>query len=270
MRERPSPCVLRAFGAEHAALRRVTGGQGATFRAGDIAIKRCDEPEESEWLGRILTEIKEDGFRVARPMRSPNGRFVVDGWCAHRWVSGSPRLRGRWGEAVAALRAFHRALREVRRPRLFDRRTNMFAVADRIAWDEEPLKRAGNLGTDGARLLRCLRPVRARSQLIQGDPSEGNFLFDGDLPPAVIDVAPYWRPADYSVAVFVADGVAWSKAPRELLACVRRVPEIDQLLARAVLFRLIVGKLFRRGDAVPRRSAAYAPVIDAVVEWSGR
>jgi hypothetical protein len=156
----------------------------------------------------------------------------------------------------------------VPRPELFDRRTNVFAVSDRLAWGEAPLGLAGNLGKDGDRILRCLRPVNARSQLIQGDPSQGNLLFDdGDLPPAVIDVAPYWRPAEYALAMFVADGIAWSKAPLTLLDSVRRVPEMEQLLARAVLFRLIVGKLFRGGRAIARRSSAYAPVIDAIVEW---
>src|SRR5688500_2342897 len=190
MPARPPASVRSAFRVNGVALKRVAGGQGTSWRGGGIALKPWDEPEEGRWRGSVLAGIEEDGFRVARPVRAADGRYVVDGWCAYGWQAGSPRLRGCWKEAIAAIRAFHRALRDVRRPALFDRRKNPFAVADRIAWGEVPLKRVGSLGPDGDRLLRRLRPVRARSQLIQGDPSEGNLLFARDGPPAIIDMAP--------------------------------------------------------------------------------
>jgi hypothetical protein len=163
----------------------------------------------------------------------------------------------------------HRALRAVPRPALLDRRTNVFALADRVAWGEMSMDRAGDLGPDGERLLRRLRPVAMPSQLVHADPSEGNLLFADGLPPALIDISPYWRPAEYGVAMFVADAIAWSGAPVELLERVRATPEMAQLLARAVLFRLIVAKLWRGGDdGVAARSVAYAPVIEAVELWT--
>jgi uncharacterized protein (TIGR02569 family) len=246
----------------------VAGGQGITFRAGDVALKPCEHAQEAQWLGEVLERVEENGFRLSRPVRAAHGPFVVDGWCAFSWVDGETTLRGRWSEAVAAIRAFHHMLSHVSRPELLDRRENVFALADRLAWGDLPIERAGPLGTDGERLLRVLRPVTASAQLIHGDPSEGNLLFQEGLAPAIIDVAPYWHPPEYAVAMFVADGIAWSGATLELLTRVRDVSEMRQLLARAVLFRLIVAKLFRGGDAgVAIRSAAYAPVVDAVERW---
>jgi uncharacterized protein (TIGR02569 family) len=267
----PPPTVLCAFELDVAAAspQLVPGGQGTTYRADGIALKPCDEPEEAEWLGSVLSQIEEDGFRIARPVRSRSGRFVVEGWCAYRWMSGETDLRGRWNESIAAIWAFSRALRDVPEPELLDRRQNVFAVADRMAWGEVPMGEiADSLGPDGRRLIRHLRPVTAPAQLIHGDPSEGNLLFAPRLPPAVIDVAPYWHPAEYAIAMFVADAIAWSRAPAELLSAIQDVPEMDQFLARAVLFRLLVARLWRGGDeGVAARSSAYAPVIEAINRW---
>jgi uncharacterized protein (TIGR02569 family) len=267
----PSASVLDAFGVngEAHSLRPVPGGQGITYRVGDVALKPCDEPEEAEWLGAVLSEIREDGFRVARPVRANDERFVVQGWCAYRWMTGDSDLRGRWNEAMSAIRAFSRALRDVPKPELIDRRQNVFAVADRMAWGEVPMGEiTDTLGPGGGRLVQRLRPMITPPQLIHGDPSEGNLLFAPGLAPAVIDVAPYWHPPEYAIAMFVADAVAWSHAPAELLNEIQDLPEMDQLLARAVLFRLLVARLWQGGDeGVAARSSAYALVIEAIDRW---
>jgi uncharacterized protein (TIGR02569 family) len=264
----PSTEILRAFGVD-AAPSPVAGGQHTTHRARAVALKPCDDAEEAEWVGVVLSEIEQVGFRVARPIRAVSGSFVAGGWTAFHWIEGETSLRGRWSQAIAAIRAFHQALRAVPRPCLFNRRTNVFAVADRSAWGEVPMTGVGDLGRDGDLLLHRLRPLCIPSQLVHADPSEGNLLFTDGLPPAIIDFAPYWRPAEYAVAMFIADAIAWSDAPHGLLDDVREVPGMAQLLLRAVLFRLIVAKLWRGGDAgVARRSSAYAPVIDAVVRWT--
>ena len=87
-------------------------------------------------------------------------------------------------------------------------------------------------------LLARRRAVEVASQLVHGDLG-GNVLFDDELPPAVIDLSPYWRPAPYADAIVVADAVAGEGAPDELVdAHLRRHGE--QLLLRAVLFRVAV------------------------------
>ena len=69
-------------------------------------------------------------------------------------------------------------------------------------------------------LLDRLAPLLAREwsgsppQVIHGDIG-GNVLFAdaSGLPPAVIDVSPYYRPRSFADAVLVADAVAWDDAP---------------------------------------------------------
>jgi uncharacterized protein (TIGR02569 family) len=179
------------------------------------------------WQAEVLGSLAPDGFRVAAPLRARDGALVVDGWTA--W----PRLEGRheprWADIVAVGERFHRALAGVARPAVLDARNDPWARADRSAWDDD----AGHAEPEVARLLAARRPVDAPDQLIHGDLS-GNVLFDDDLPPAVIDFSPYWRPAAYASAIVVADAVAWYGAGPALLATVDR-----QLLIRAVLFRLL-------------------------------
>ena len=75
-------------------------------------------------------------------------------------------------------------------------------------------------------------------QLVHGDLG-GNVLFHDALPPAVIDVSPYWRPAGYAGAIVVADAVAWGGAGDEIVEGLLR-HQGEQLLLRAVLFRVAV------------------------------
>ena len=82
----------------------------------------------------------------------------------------------------------------------------------------------------------------------------GNVLFHDTLPPAVIDVSPYWRPAAYADAIVVADTVAWSGAGDEVVERLLRA-QGDQLLLRAVLFRVATD---------PREVDAYERVITLI------
>jgi uncharacterized protein (TIGR02569 family) len=263
MMRSPPDHVLAAFGAAHSLPCPVQGGQGTTFRAGGLAIKKCDDIERTEWLSTVTEAVGEHGFRLARPVRACSGQFVVEGWCATQWVEGTTAIEGRWQEAIEALQAFHRALRDVPWSPVLHRMDNPYDRADAAVWGQWPGE--VNIGPTAERLRGLLRPVTLPSQLIQGDPSEGNLLFAPGQSPGIIDVAPCWHPADYGIAMLIADGIAWSGAPMGLLAHVASWPEMDQLLIRAILFRLYVGYMFRGGeDAAERRANAYAPVIEAV------
>jgi len=149
---------------------------------------------------------------------------VIDGWTAGEYVPGehSPR---RWREIIAVGERFHRALAGVPRPdALIDARTDPWAVGDRVAWGETPCPELDDI-------LSALEPVDAPSQLIHGDLT-GNVLFHDDLPPAIIDFAPYWRPTEFASAIVVADAITWEGAPAELADAVQR-----QFLIRALVYR---------------------------------
>ena len=64
-------------------------------------------------------------------------------------------------------------------------------------------------------------------------------MFHDQLPPAVIDVSPFWRPVEYADAIVVADALAWGDADDSLAEGLLQ-RQGDQLLLRAVLFRVAV------------------------------
>ncbi len=115
-------------------------------------------------------------------------------------------------------------------------------------------------------LLAALRPVRLEAQLVHGDLG-GNVLFAAGEPPAVIDFSPYWRPAGLALAIAAADALMWSGADPASLDELAGQPELGQLLARALVYRLVTEIIFRHGDAAGLAAAARAaaPVTGLVL-----
>lgn len=67
----------------------------------------------------------------------------------------------------------------------------------------------------------------------------GNVLFAVGLPPAIIDFSPYWRPVAYAEAVAAVDGALWFDAGAQVLPLAETGRLSVQLLARALIFRLV-------------------------------
>jgi uncharacterized protein (TIGR02569 family) len=257
----PPADVLAAFGASDAPT-RLAGGRGDAWRAGDIVVKPADESEVGlAWQADVLAEVPPDIVRVARPTRSATGAFVVDGWCASTFCVGRHEPR-RWLDVIAAGRRFHRSLHDVPRPAFLEARSDRWAVADRAAWGDAsiaPYLDAPHV----ARLAQHLAPIRDRSQLIHGDLT-GNVLFADPLPPAVIDLSAYWRPVGFATAIVVADALTWEGGTVADVAPVAEGDQFGQLLARALLFRIVADVELDRGSIdVPL--AAYLPAVDLAV-----
>lgn len=228
------------------------GGQGRSWRVGDVVLKPADRSaDELEWEATALGRLTPSGFRVALPRRARDGRVVVDGWHATEYQPGERRPRS-WAEILDAGAAFHRAVAGERRPAFVDRRTHRWAVADRVAWGELPVDPFLGLPLVAV-LARAMRPLAAPSQLVHGDLG-GNVLLADGLPPAIIDMTLYWRPAAYASAIVIVDALAWEDADEAIVALVRDVEGIDQHLIRALLFRLLAE---REPAKVAHR---YAPV----------
>jgi len=240
---RPPHSVLAAYGV--ADPQPLAGGQGDAFRAGPIVLKPAGEPAQAEWLATTLDGLDAGaGLRIVRPVRSLTGRWVVDGWAAWEWVPGQHRT-GQWEAVLDVSERFHRRVAGVPwSPALVA--SHRWARADRVAWGEL----AADLPEVARPLLDRRQPVDLACQLIHGDLG-GNVLFHDSLPPAVIDVSPYWRPPDYADAIVVADAVAWHGAGDELVDWLLR-RQGEQLLLRAVLFRIAVDH---------REAAAFRRVI---------
>ncbi|BCJ47486.1 TIGR02569 family protein [Actinoplanes ianthinogenes] len=226
--------MLRAFGVNGEAL-PLTGGQGTSWIAGDLVLKPDAGPLQ-EWLARALADVTGDGFRLASPVPALDGAWIVHGWSATRWVQGAEpdySTVSTWQQILAAGRAFHRALAQVDRPVFLDLRQDWWAQADRAAWRERTTRFLPEFAALADRLQEVLEPL-GHPQIVHGDLT-GNVLVAPGLPPAVIDVSPYWRPPAYAEGVVVADALCWHDAPPSLWRTLNVSPAA---VARALLFRM--------------------------------
>lgn len=258
--DRPPPTVLDAFDTT-AALVPLPGGHATAWRSGGMVLKPLDmSPEELDWQNHVLGDI--DGapdVRVAPPLRAHDDRLIVEGWTAWRFEPGAPPS-GLWSEVMAAGHALHRHLRHHERPPFLDRRDDPLARGDRVAWEEDHLDLIAAVPHIAA-LLAARRPVTLRPQLIHGDLTD-NVLIEPGLPPAVIDLSLYWRPANYASAVVVADAVVFRGADTGLMAQTTAMEGIEfpQLLIRALIFRAVADHLLAPEKA-PIWADMFAPAV---------
>ncbi len=206
----PSAPVVAAFGLEGEPV-PLQGGQGNSWLVAQAVLKPCDMPLPAlQWQAELLTQlVGRDDLRVSVPLRATDGAWTSSGWTAWRHQPGV-HLPGRWHEIVAVGQRLHRALQDEPKPAFLADRTDIWAIADRVAWAELPAEEhAGTKHLD--KLIRALRPVSGVAQLVHGDLT-GNVLFHPHLPPLVIDLSPYWRPPAFASAVVIADALVFEGA----------------------------------------------------------
>ncbi len=256
----PPSAVLSAFGVSGTPV-ALDGGQEASWRVGDVILKPLDLSEpELEWQAQTFASISCEGFRVAHPLCAPDGSLVVGGWCAWEAVEGRHAARC-WPKIIAIGERFHSALVGVPRPDFIARRTDRWAVGDRVAWGELSAAEFAHV-KHLPRLAAALRPVETPCQLIHGDLT-GNVLFDERLPPAVIDFSPYWRPTPFASAIVVADALVWEGADESVLDAVAHVEDFGQYLLRALIYRTVTDRLFRSSEPIrPDDADPYRPAVE--------
>ncbi|WP_130341929.1 TIGR02569 family protein [Herbihabitans rhizosphaerae] len=232
----PPQHVLAAFGAKDGVPEPV--GTGPVWRAGDTAFRPATNPAQASWVAQTLGELEVTDLRVGRPLRSSDGRYVVGGWVAFKFVEG--RHEPRYDDMVAASLRLHQATADLDRPRFLGNGADVFTIADRVAWDAEEAPMDPKLG---GRLFDVFsgscRPVHQPLQVVHGD-LFGNMLFDGDEAPGITDFTPFFRPAEWAAAVIVVDAIAWGGADDGLVSRWSHLSEWPQMVLRALLFRLAV------------------------------
>jgi uncharacterized protein (TIGR02569 family) len=231
----PSAEVLHAFQVQ-GTPQRLPGGEGTSFVVNDVVFKPVANEAESIWRAEVLSTIHMNGFIVTTPLKTRTGLWTHQGWEASLFLQGK-EVKGRWSEKIAVCRKFHQALQIFPKPDFLAAANHPWAVADRMIWGEQPLEYGEPLKKIMARLEKMLRPIDAECQLIHGDMS-GNILFNESLPPAVIDVSPYWRPAEYAVAIIIVDSVVWEGAGDDILDEMPNTFLANQLLIRAAMWRI--------------------------------
>ena len=250
----PPEHVLTAFGVR--ADQELTPLAGAleqsAWRAGSVVLKpvQAPNPGEAEWVAAVLDVIVEDGFRVIKPVRTADGRWLEDGWTAWRWFDGDHERRA-WPELIAAAAAFHRAaLAAIAaasvdvRPAWIDTRSHRWARAEATVWHGAPLPPTLNTSQLENSLYEravALGPPltadeHADAQVVHGDVASNALRLHDDGAIALIDVSPGWRTAG-SVGVQIAvEAVTWFHGDPALLDGLSPAD-----MARACAFRLLCG-----------------------------
>jgi uncharacterized protein (TIGR02569 family) len=260
----PSQMALEGF-AVRGDPQPLEGGENISWLVGDTVLKRVDVPEpQLEWQASLFVGLKDDAaFRVPCAVRSESGSLVVDGWYAMTYLPGRHE-RGRWVDIVLAGEAFHQAVASVPRPTFIDTREDPWAIGDRVAWGELAI---GSVPETKhlRRLTDHLRAIDSPSQLIHGDLT-GNVLFDDVLPPAILDLSPYFRPPTFASAIVVADALVWEGADASLLEEVARDANFPQYLLRACIYRAVTDRLFLLDQPLrPDADDPYLPAIELAI-----
>jgi uncharacterized protein (TIGR02569 family) len=262
--------VLAGFGLAGAPVELLHPSSKRSWRCGDLVLVRASDPAETAFVSGVLEQLDVEGLRVARPVRSSDGRWVLSGWAAHRFVTGT--VQDRFDDVLQLSVAVHAAVADLPRPRVLRARDDATVIADGLTWtagDHRDL-----LGDDhGARLFGALAdrraPVELPDQLVHADLLR-SVVFAGQAPPALVGLRPVWRPAPWAAAVVVLDAIAHRSASVDLAEqWAGRFPSWSQLLLRALLFR-IAEALLDPGSGHPHRlvellaaAESMAPVLPA-------
>ena len=251
---------MAAFGQKSGEPQPLGGAWEGGWRSGEIVLSMIADHARAAWSAKVRETLFVDGLRLARPVSSTDGRYVVSGWRADTFVSGEPEPRH--DEVVSAGVRLHEATATLERPRFLTQTpvppwtdVDVFTTADRAAWEERPLQSLP-LGapalpeTDDRQQARELltqlaglrKPTKGSPQLVHGD-LYGTVLFAGAAAPGIVDITPYWRPASWAAGVVVVDALAWGDADDGLVERWDALPEWSQMLLRALMFRLAVHAL---------------------------
>ena len=264
--EPPPEHVLAAFGLGGGQPIPLGAGWEGGWRCGEVVLSLVADHARAAWSAKVRETLFVDGVRLARPVRSTDGRFVVAGWRADTFVAGSPEPRH--DEVVSVAVRLHEATAKLERPRFLTQPpvapwsdVDVFIAADRAAWEDRPLHslpsgaRVSPGSADGQRSVDLInqlaglrKPTKSASQLVHGD-LYGTVLFAGTAAPGITDITPYWRPASWAAGVVVVDALSWGEADDGLIDRWSALPEWPQMLLRALMFRLAVHALHPRATA---------------------
>lgn len=257
----PDADALAAFGVDGPPV-LLAGGEGLSFHVADVVVKRVGDVSESEWTQALLSRVEPNAFRIADPVATAEGRWVHDGWMASRFVDGLRPLAPAWTEIIDAGLRFCDAAERVRHDgaEVLARRTHRWAVADRVAWGEQQVQLESEAADVHDQLMRFVQvPVRRDEQLVHADLT-GNVFVDPEGSPVILDVSPYLRPREWAAAVVVADAVLWNGADLSLARSFARDAASRDLLARALIFRMVAEQL----AGSPRHGGFLQPYRDVL------
>ncbi|MBA3234006.1 MAG: phosphotransferase [Propionibacteriales bacterium] len=234
----PPDELCRAFGVDAGAATLLDGGQGRTWRVGDLVLKPVDHVVEHAWVSDVFSGWSQTQVRVPEPVCTLDGSRSYAGWAAHRWLEGrTASMRSNADKIRHASDCFHEAVADLAPPEFIARREDAWSYGDRVAWEDAPPLGEARTVRQIEALRAAYTTVTAPAQVIHGDIG-GNVLLEPGLPPAVIDWPPYTRPVGFAPAVAVVDAVRWEGLSLAFVDAWADIDEWEQLLARALVYRI--------------------------------
>jgi uncharacterized protein (TIGR02569 family) len=261
----PDARTLAAFGLIGEEPVPLPYGERRSYRVGDAVLKHLNggSAEVVRWDADLRAGLREDGFRIARPLAVRGGGWLTeDGWSASAFLDGGHDYRQHVEACVTAIERYHAALRTQPRPAFLDTLEGPFRRADQDAFGERPAQMHPDLMEQVDALYAIRRPlVGLEDQLIHGDLNASNLLVADGQSPGIIDIAPYWRPAGFALAVFAYWIGPWRNRP-DLLAHFAYVEQFDQLLIRAGIRMLLIMSEFGRLTDIERYTRATRMILE--------
>lgn len=186
-----------------------------------------------------------EGVRLARPLRSTDGRSSVGGWAVNVHDAGS--LARRVDETTAAALRLADALSDLATPDVEAEPgtlTELYQRAEREAWSESeaahgPLEHPGPLQVGHIDML-------------------GTTIYRGATAPMVTDLVPTAapRPHAYTAALTIVDGLIYQAVDTGILDRFAYLPDLWGLAARAVAFRRVLTDLHPEATSLARSRIA--------------
>lgn len=245
--------VLTAFNASQPAPR--TGARPEAmgpawdngYRIGSTVYSEATDT--AHWSAMLREKLTVPGLRIARPLRTTDGRFTVGGWKASAHIPGQP-LR-RYDETVMVALRLADALADIPGPTGLER-SDLFAEAEREAFrlaDEHFGELELPLQSGHADVL-------------------ASTIYDGTAVPGVTEIVPFAdpRPRAMSAALAIVDAMiieAETGVDTGLLDRFAHVEKIEDLALRAVYYRDIVAERHPRTNSITRSNVR--AVRDALV-----
>lgn len=254
----PPVHVQSGFGVSELTPHEVGPAWDCGWRFAETVLSPVPDHPRAAWSGKVRESLDPDGVRIARPLRTSDGRHVMAGWQARFYIPGAPAPRV--DEVVGVALRLSEALAQLSRPRFLTEHPTMpldevdvFAVAESAAWAPDPIAALeGYLDatvvprTDVAEALRLAgrladrrQDIHLPDQIVHAD-LLATTIFADTATPAVTDLVPVWRPAQWSAALVVVDGLNSGSVDDGIIERWRHLPEWPQLLLRALLYRLFV------------------------------
>ncbi|WKD59692.1 TIGR02569 family protein [Corynebacterium caspium] len=272
----PPPQVIAAFHAEPGPKSGANFGPEALgaywdygWRVGTLVISPV-VGEHGAWSARVREKLQVEGLRIARPVRSSDGRVTVGGWRASSFIPGRPEAR--IDETVAAALRLGEALAQVREWPTMNI-NDPLAKADRAAWALHPTADIPLIDEieDGLNvdLLKLLAPhIQALPHTVGPDAvchaaMLATTIYQGLLPPAITDVVGVVRPRDYTAALTIVDGLLADAVDFGIISRFDHIPGLWQLILRGCAYRIYANSLLP--TAVSNMGANLDRVVRALV-----